>query len=181
MTDVNHTQALKLKIWTEERNYAVGESIILAMEVRNAGNRPIRLSEFFMAPADDPLKNNLEVHVTDDAGKHLSRVSGVLTGRLEFYPQIQSIDPGEAYRDSIQLAGTFVRKKGRKKVTQALWSLGENPELYMSEYPPMTPGDFQVQVIYRVNEKHLISLNEAERTEVWRGELVSNTIELSIT
>lgn len=154
---------------------------MLVIELRNGGNGPIRVSKFFLVPADDPYKNDLEIQVTDHAGKRRSRISHVLTGRLEFYPQILSLDPGETYRESLQLAGTFVRKKGRSEVEQALWSLGEDPEIYASEYPPITPGTFRVQVIYRVNEKHLISLNEAERATVWQGELGSNIIEISIS
>jgi hypothetical protein len=63
----------------------------------------------------------------------------------------------------------------------ALWSLGENPEVTSAnEYPPMTPGTFEVQVIYLVDDEHLVSLDEKERTTIWEGKLISNTIEFTI-
>jgi hypothetical protein len=95
--------------------------------------------------------------------------------------QIYSVNPGDTYRNSIQLASTFVQRHGRKKVKQALWSVGENPEITSaSEYPLVTQGTFKVQVIYHVDKKHLLSLGELESSTVWNGQLISNTTEISI-
>jgi len=181
MNTANGVQELELRIKTGKSSFAIGETIRLEIALRNTGSTVIKTPKYFMLPADDRNKNNLEIQVHDLAGKRLSRVSQVLTGRSLDSPEIVSINPGETYRDSVQLAGTFARKQGRKKVEQALWSLGENPEeTFASEYPSMSQGTFEVKVSYRVDESHLINLDEGERSAVWKGQLISNTIELSI-
>ena len=174
-------QELELSIRTEKSSYAVGETVLLEISLRNTGSKTINVLKYFMLPADDPNKNNLEIQLYDDAGDRISRISHVMTGRALYYPELRSINPGEAYRDSIRLAGTFTQKHGRKKVKQALWSLGENPEITdASEYPLMARGAFKVQVIYHVGKKQLISLDEAKGSTVWQGQLISHTIEISI-
>jgi len=171
---------LELVIAADKEGYVVGENIFLEMSLHNAGSATIRAVKYSIVPADDPNKNNLEILIIDSSDKRLSRVSYVLTGRLEFYPEILRLNHGETYRQSIQLAGTFMRTQGRKKLKQALWNFGEDPEIYSSEYPAMSPGKFRVQVIYCVTEQHLISLSEAERVTVWQGGLPSNILEISI-
>ncbi|MCZ7406260.1 MAG: hypothetical protein O8C67_15215 [Candidatus Methanoperedens sp.] len=180
--DTEHgNQELELSIRTEKSRYTVGETVRLEISLRNAGSKTVKTPKYFMLPADDPNKNNLEIQVHDAAGNRLSRISHVMTGRALYYPDIFSINPGETYLDSFQLAGTFARKIGSKEIKKALWSLGENPEITsLNEYPIMTRGTFKVQVIYHVDKKHLISLGEAESSDVWTGQLISNIIEIFI-
>ena len=181
MIRARSTNDLELKIKADKRDYLVGESVFLEMSLLNTGNDGIRIARFARVPSDDPIKNNFEVFVYDADGGRITRLSHVMTGRALYYPEILSIAPGETYRESIQLAGTFKRKNGGKKLKpQALWSLGEDPELYVSEYRTMAAGAFRVEVIYRVTAQHLISLSEAERAAVWQGELQSNTVEFLI-
>jgi hypothetical protein len=176
-----NAQMLKLSIQTEKAAYATGEPIWLEISLFNAAASQVRVSKYFMLPADDPNKNNLEIQVYDTAGNRVSRISHTMTGRAIPYPEILGIGPGDTYKDSIRLAGTFLQKKGRKKVEVALWSLGENPQITdANEYPSMLPGTYTVQVSYRVNKKHLISLPETESLAVWQGQLTSNTLQISI-
>jgi hypothetical protein len=172
-------QGLELSIRTESSGYIVGETVRLEVSLRNTGSKTVKTPKYFMLPADDPDKNNLEIQVYDAAGNRLSRISHVMTGRALYYPDINSINPGETYVDSFQLAGTFTQ--GSKTVKKVLWSLGENPEItFVNEYPIMTRGTFKVQVIYHVDKKHLMSLGEAESSDVWKGQLISNIIEIPI-
>jgi len=172
---------LELNIRTQQPSYVAGESIFLEIGLHNRGPRAIKAPEYFMLPADDPNKNNLEIFVYDAGGQRISRVSHTLTGRAGYYPKIRLISPGETYSESKQIAGTFTLKQGRQKVQQRLWSLGENAEIgSANEYPVVIPGKYEVQVIYTVNQNHLISLNEAERSTIWTGRLSSNTIEILI-
>jgi hypothetical protein len=182
MATAHSTQELELSIWTEKSSYAVGETVCLEISLRNTGSKTIKTPKYFILPADDPNKNNLEIQVHDAAGNRLTRISHVMTGRALYYPEIYSISPGKIYRDSFQLAGTFLQGHGRKKVKSALWSLGENPEITLaSEYPVTSQGTFKVWVLYRVDEKNLASLSPADRSTVWKGELTSNTIEIVLT
>ena len=182
MNATKGTQELELTIGTEKSSYAVGEAVRLQIGLRNTGNKTIKVLKYFMLPADDPNKNNLEIHVYDAAGNRLSRVSHVMTGRALYYPQIQSINPGETYSDSIQLSGTFVQRQGRKKAKLALWNFGENPEITSaSEYALVSQGTFKLEIIYHVSSANLISLSEAESSTVWNGQLISNTIEISVS
>ena len=180
--DTEHgIQELELSIRTEKSRYTVGEIVVLEINLHNTGSKTVKIMKYFMLPADDPNKNNLEIQVRDAAGNRLPRISHVMTGRALHYPDIYSINPGETYLDSFQLAGTFARRNGNKKVKKALWSLGENPEITsVNEYPIMTQGTFKVQVIYHVDKKHLISMGETESSDVWKGQLISNIIEISI-
>lgn len=180
--DTEHgIQELELSIRTEKSRYTVGETVRLEISLSNTGSKKVRTPKYFMLPSDDPNKNNLEIQVHDDAGNRLSRISHVMTGRALYYPDIYSINPSETYLDSFQLAGTFAQRHGSKKVKKALWSLGENPEITsVNEYSIMTQGTFKVQVIYHVDKKHLISLAEAESSNIWKGQLISNIIEISI-
>lgn len=180
MTTAHETHDLELGIRPDKAGYVVGEAIFLDISLRNVGSQVVKVPTYFIVPADDPDKNNLEIRVYDANGNRLSRVSDVLTGRLLYHPQIYEIDPGQAYRDSVQVAGTFTQSQRRKKIGQPLWSLGEDPELTATEYPPVTPGTFKLQVAYHVTQRHLISLSEAERSTVWQGQLTSNIIEISI-
>ena len=182
MDIVQGSEELKLSIRTEKSVYVSGETVYLEVSLRNTGSKTIKAPKFFMLPADDPNKNNLDIRVYDAAGHRLSRISHTLTGRSEYYPEIRPIKPGEIYRDSIKLAGTFAQGHGRKKIKNALWSLGENPELSAAnEYPFIAQGTFKVQVIYHVGKEHLMGLREAEVSTVWKGELISNTIEIVLT
>lgn len=181
MNTVHAGQKLELHIQTEGASFEVGEPVYLEISLRNTGKEPVKALKYFMLPADDANKNNLEIQVYDAAGNRLSRISHVLTGRALYYPEIYSISPGDAYRDLIQLAGTFIQRDGRKKIKKALWCLGENPEITSaSEYPSVTPGNFKIRVIYHINNIHLVSLNELESSSIWKGQLISNTIEISM-
>src|SRR5262245_13777868 len=117
---------LELNIRTQQPSYVAGESVFLEIGLHNRGARAVNVLEYFMLPADDPNKNNLEIFVYDAGGQRISRVSHTLTGRADYYPKIRSISPGETYRESKQIAGTFTLKKGRRKVQQRLWSFGED-------------------------------------------------------
>lgn len=175
------SQMLKLNIQSDKESYAIGESVWLKISLHNTGTKTIKIHEFFTLPADDPAKNNIKIKVQDSGGKTLARISHTMTGRAAYYPKIRSIYAGYSYLDSIQLAGTYKQKIKRKNTEMALWSLGENPEITSAnEYPPMTPGTFELQVIYQVDDGHLLNLDEQERTSIWKGKLISNTIEFSI-
>lgn len=178
MSNVNSSsQDLELSIRTQKSRYAVGEAIFLEIGLSNNGGKEIRILKYFMLPADDPHKNNLTIHVYDEAGDSLSRVSHVLTGRALYRPQIHSLSPGETYSEALQVAGTFVHKKE----TVAFWNLGEDPVLASAnEYPKVTPGKFKLQVVYLIDKSHLTSLTESESAGVWNGKLISNTLEISI-
>lgn len=180
--DTGHSiQELELHIQTAKASYAVGEAVCLEISLHNIGSKTIKAPKYFMLPADDTDKNNMEIQVYDALGNRLSRISHVMTGRALHYPELYSINPGEIYRDSIQLAGTFIQGRGRKKIKLALWNLGENPEITsVNEYPVMIRGTFKVQVVYHVDKQHLISLGEAESSAVWKGKLISNNINISI-
>jgi hypothetical protein len=181
MNPANGSAELDLFIKTAKSTYEVGESVWLEINLHNKSKEPVKILKYFMLPADDPEKNDLEVRVYDPAGKRLSRISHVLTGRALYYPQVYSLAPGESYLDSIQLAGTFTQGAGRKKNKLALWSLGENPEINsLNEYPVMRHGTFKVQVIYQVDKEHLISLSQQERSAIWKGQLISNIIDISV-
>jgi hypothetical protein len=172
---------LELSIRTEKPEYALGEAVWLDVGLRNTGRHTIHALKYFMLPADDPGKNTLEIHLHDAAGHRISRVSHVMTGRAINYPQIIAIDPGETYRESRQLAGTFPQQAGSTRERRALWSFGENPAITSaSEYPAVTPGIFRVHVSYHVDTRHMVSLSEATRSTVWEGRLISNTIEIAI-
>lgn len=181
MDSAEATPALELHIQTEKAVYAVGEPVMLRISVHNRGTNRVKIPKYFMLPADDPDKNNLEIQVYESSGKRLSRISHVMTGRALYYPELYSIDPGETYQNSIQIAGRFAQGRDRKKVKLALWNLGENPEITsVNEYPPLTKGTFKIQAVYHVNEKHLSSLGEFEKSGIWKGQLISNNIEVSI-
>jgi hypothetical protein len=170
-----------LNIQSDKESYAVGESVRLRINLHNAGTETIKTPSFFILPADDPTKNNIQIKVQDSNGKTLERISHTMTGRALYYPEIELISPNDSYQNSIQIAGTYTQTRGRRNTEVALWSLGENPEVtHANEYPPMTQGMFKVQVIYQVNDEHLIRLDEEERITIWKGKLFSNTIKLSI-
>lgn len=180
MNKAEATQEPELRIQTEKTAYTAGECIVLQISLHNSGARPVKIPKYFMLPADDPNKNNLEIQVYEGSGKRLSRISHVMTGRALYYPELISLGPGETYQDSVQVAGRFAQGRDRKKVT--LWNLGENPEITsVNEYPPVTRGTFKIQAFYHVNETHLTSLRESEKSGIWKGKLISNTIEVSIT
>jgi hypothetical protein len=174
-------QELELRVQTEKAAYAVGESIFLDISLLNTGSKKLKTLRYFMLPADVPIKNNLEIQVYDAAGHRLSRISHVLTGRSLDLPEIRSISPGEIYLESIQVAGTFTQGRGRKKVKLALWNFGEDAEINsINEYPVMTRGKFKIQAIYRVDKQHLNSLSESESSTIWKGQLISTPIDISI-
>ena len=182
MSALESGTSLSLRLRTENPAAAVGDSIRLELGLHNAGTMPIKTPKFFIMPSDDPAKRNLDIEVTDSAGKRLSRTGHVMTGRALYYPEIQVIGAGETYRESIPLAGTFTQKDGgRKRVTVALWSFGENPEVASAnEYPPVAPGAYTVRIVYRVSKEHLNKLGEDQRTSIWTGRLVSNPVEITI-
>jgi hypothetical protein len=181
MNTAAHTEQVTLSIRTGKSSYAVGEAVWLEIGLHNTGTTTVKVLKYFRLPADDPNKNNLEIQLFDAAGNRLSRVSNVLTGRALYHPEIRPINPDETYSESLQLAGTFNRRSGRKAVKQALWVFGENPEITsVNKYPLMTPGTFKVKVIYHVYAKQLASLGETESSTIWMGELISNTIEISV-
>ncbi|HMH53881.1 MAG TPA: hypothetical protein VK548_26855 [Candidatus Acidoferrum sp.] len=181
METADGTRELELSIRTEKSSYAIGEPVFLEIGLRNTGSRPIKVLRYFVLPADDPNKNNVEIHIYDPAGNRVSRVSHVLTGRALYQPQTHSIGSGETYRDSLRVAGAFALRDSGTERTQALWSLGEDPEITAaSEYPRVTRGRFTARVVYRVDDNHLMGLTEAESRTVWKGQLTSNTIEISM-
>lgn len=172
---------LKLTIQTDKAAYTVGESVPLKISLKNTGADTTTVAQFFMLPADDPAKNTLKITVQDSGGKAVTRMSHILTGRALYYPRLRFIHGGESYEDFIELAGTYKGEISGKNTERALWSLGENPAVTSaSEYSPMTPGTFEVQVIYHVDDRHLINLDAEKRETVWRGELTSNRIQFSI-
>ena len=180
MNEKPASQEVTLTIHTSQAHYKVGEDIDLEVTLSNTGIKPVSVLKFFMLPADDPTKNNLEIQVRDAAGNRLSRESHVLTGRALYYPDGHTLNPGETYTTSFRLAGTFARPKNGEKHQQALWSLGENPEVYSSDYPAMTPGTFSVQAIYKVGEQQWEGFRKTSDASLWIGQLVSNTIVLSV-
>lgn len=181
MNATQGAQELELVIRTSKARFSVGERIDLEISLHNTASVPIKTPTYFMLPADDPRKNNLEIEISDVGGNRLSRIGHVMTGRAVHYPEIRTIKPGETYRDSKQIAGTFIQARDKKKIKQALWSFGENPEVTsVNEYPPMAQGSFMVRVVYRVNQQHLTGLEKAESSTVWKGQLISNMIEVSI-
>jgi hypothetical protein len=169
-----------LTIHTSKAHYKAGEDIDLEVKLSNIGTKPVNILKFFMVPADDPGKNNLELQVRDAGGNRLSRVSNVLTGRALYFPDGHTLNPGETYTAPFRLAGTFVRPENRDKQKQALWSLGENPEVYSSDYPAMASGTFSVQAIYKVGEQQWEGFRKTNDASLWTGQLVSNTIVLSV-
>ena len=153
----------------------------MTLTLRNVGERPVGLAKFFMLLADDPGKNTLEILVIDPAGRRVTRISHVLTGRAVYYPQRVPPNAGARYQEAVQIAGTFAQKHGRKTIERALWNLGEDPaEASANEYPPMLAGTFNVAAVYHVDDRHLVSLDAAERPYVWRGELKSSTTEIVV-
>jgi hypothetical protein len=180
MSEKPDSQVVTLTIHTGKAHYKVGEDIDLEVKLSNAGPNPVNVLKFFMLPADDPGKNNLEIQVRDAGGNLLSRVSEVLTGRALYFPDGQTLNPGETCTASFRLAGTFVRPEERDKHKEALWSLGENPEVYSSDYPAMAGGTFSVQAIYKVGEQQWEGFRKANDASLWTGQLVSNTIVLSV-
>lgn len=181
MTAATGIQTLEFRIAAGKDSFSVGEPVRLTLELRNTGASPVKLPKFFMLPADAPGKNTLEIHVRDQAGRRLTRISHVLTGRALYYPETVSIDAGAVYQQSLQIAGTFMQKQDRKKIERALWSLGEDPVVASAnEYPPMSSGAFRVEAVYRVEDRHLLNLDKAERPTVLQGELISNTIDILI-
>jgi len=175
------SQPLKLNIQLDQESFTVGQGILLSISLSNVGNTIVNVPEFFLLPSDDPAKNNLYIMVYDSSGQRIARISHTMTGRAIYYPYIQTIPPGESYNDIISLAGTFVRKIKRKKTVSALWCFGENPEILLAnEYPPVQQGTFTVQVIYQVNEKNLVTLEQEKKKEVWQGTLHSNIVKFSI-
>ena len=181
MSPTRPSEGLALSIRTEKSSFAVGERVVVEVRLHNTGSTVITVLKYFMLPADNPDKNTLEVQVSDAGGKRLSRVSHMLTGRALYYPQTRSIDPGDTYGDPVPIAGTFTRTISGTEVTQAVWCLGEDPEAAsFNEYPPMTPGKFTLRVAYRVTENHLVNLREPERAAIWTGQLISNSLEISV-
>jgi hypothetical protein len=174
-------QELALHIESAAPAVAVGEEIRLVVSLQSPA--AVKVAKFFMSPGNERSKSSLEIQVHDEAGRRIARASHVMTGRALHHPQVTTAGPGETYRESIQLAGTFSMKQGssRKKLARPLWSFGEDPATTSaSEYPAMTAGTFKVTAVYRVDDPYLVSLDEAQRAELWRGELVSNTIELVV-
>lgn len=177
MATATDLQSLELRIAAAKDSYAVGERVALTLELRNTGSSPLKVPKFFLLPADAPGKNTLEIRVHDAAGRRLTRISHMLTGRALYQPQLVSLDAGAVYAELLPIAGSYTRKQGRKKIERALWSLGEEPlAASANEYPEMAPGTYRVEAVYHVEAAHLISLDEAERRAVWQGELASNTL-----
>jgi hypothetical protein len=171
---------LRLNIQSDQEIYTIGTPVWLKISLHNSGAETIKIPDFFMLPADEPTKNNLGIKVQDSEGRMLARISHTMTGRALYYPKIRPIDAGGSYHYSIQLAGTYKQKLKEKNVKIALWSLGENPEITsVNEYPPIIPGLYKIHAIYQVDDAHLISLTGEERTSIWKGKLISNTISIS--
>jgi len=181
MDAAQDTHPLTLSLQAHKPTYGVGDAIRLDVRLQNDGPGTVTVAAFFRLPADDPAKNNLEIEIRDHGGNRLSRVSHTMTGRAVPYPVVRTIEPGAAYREVIQLAGTFSRERNGRTVTEALWNLGENPAItHLNEYPPMASGTFAVRLVYHVDETHLVSLPQAERGAVWKGRLTSNTTQIVV-
>lgn len=179
MNSSANPQGLQLRIDSAAPAVAVGEEIRLVLSLHSES--AVKLARFFMSPGDERSKSSLEIQVHDQAGRRIARTSHVLTGRALHYPEVITVGPGESYRESIQLAGSFVVEPGPGRSRRPLWNFGEDPAVTSaSEYPPMTAGTYTVTARYRVDEAYLINLDQPQAAAVWRGELVSNAIELQV-
>jgi hypothetical protein len=180
MSEARDIEDVTLTIHTGKAGYKVGEAIDLAVTLSNSGTKPMNVLKFVMLPADAPGKNNLKIQVHDAGGNLLSRVSDVLTGRALYYPEEQTLAPGETYTSSFRVAGTFARPENRDNQKHALWSLGEDPEICSNEYPPMTPGKFSIQAMYEVGEQQWEGSHKTNDIKSWTGQLVSNTVLVTV-
>jgi hypothetical protein len=95
---------------------------------------------------------------------------------------VETLREKHEYTQTFQLAGMYARKLNRKTALTPLWSLGENPEESINEYPIQQTGKYQLIAIYQNTDdgsKWPEEFWDRGQT-VWTGKLISNTISIEV-
>jgi hypothetical protein len=172
-----------LSIKSNKRRYAIGESIFVDVTTENLSSQEIKILRYLLLPADDP-RNNINFGLTDSNRQQVARISHTITGRalVQLWMMVETLQEKRAYTQTFQLAGIYERKLNRKTALKPLWSLGENPEESINEYPIQQKGKYQIVAIYQNTDDGSKWPEEYwDRGQtVWTGKLISNTISIEV-
>ena len=173
-----------LKIKSNKERYALGESIFVDVMTENLSSEEIKIRRYLLLPADDP-RNNIKFEITDSNGQQIVIKSHTLTGREEvpLWEMVEKLKENQTFTQTFQLAGMYKSKvKNIPSTLEPLWSLGENPEDSINEYPIQQKGKYQIIAIYQNTDdgsKWPEEYWDREQT-VWTGKLISNTISIEV-
>ena len=174
-----------LSIKSTKKRYAIGESLLLDVTIKNLSSKEILLRKFLLLPADD-ARNTIRFDVTGDKGQPIRRISHTMTGRAVGQPwwMIHKLGGKQIYNQTFQLAGMYKRQSNRKTAIEPLWSLGEDPEVIRAnEYTVQQPGKYRIVAIYQ-NREDGSSWPEQfwdRKQSVWTGEVISNPIDIEVS
>jgi len=173
-----------LKIKSNKKRYALGESIFVDVMIENLSSEEIKIRRYLLLPADDP-RNNIKFEVTDSNGQQIVIKSHTFTGREEvpLWEMVEKLKENQPFTQTFQLAGMYKSKVNNIPSTlEPLWSLGENPEESINEYPVQKAGSYQIIAIYRNLDSGSNWPKEYWDREqiVWTGELISNAISIDV-
>ena len=175
---------LRFSIASARQAYALGASIFVEVTIANQGAEPLLVRRYLLLPADDP-RNTLYFEVTDEHGEKLERISHTLTGRMlvERWAMVETLEAGQTYTQTFQLAGRYGGRLDRKTAAGAVWSLGENPAIdTINDYPAQHRGRYSLRAVYHNAEDGSDWPEEFwdRRRKVWTGTLTSNVIEIDL-
>jgi hypothetical protein len=173
-----------LSIKTKKTRFRVGEAIFIDVTIKNLSSKKIYIREFLLLPANDP-RNNINFAITDGRGNHITRVSHTATGRalVQLWTMVVNLAVKQAYSQRFQLAGMYKSRVNRASLSlKPRWSLGENPEESINDYPVQKAGSYQIIASYKNLDSGSNWPKEYWDREqvVWTGELVSNTISIEV-
>ena len=175
--------SIGLKIKSNKERYALGESIFVDVTTENLSSEEIKIRQYLLLPADDP-RNNIKFEITDSNGQQMVIKSHTFTGRedVPLWEMIEKLKENQTFTQTFQLAGMYERKSNTETAFTPLWSLGENPEESINEYPTQQKGKYQIIAIYQNTDegsKWPQEYWDREQT-VWTGKLISNTISIEV-